>query len=230
MANAIKLGNGGVIEVRTGVLQGVGPTGPRGLVGLTGPDGPQGPQGETGPPGAITQYYSRGAVTSTTSLATNTDTLIPFNNVTYDDLDVFTSTTNITIGEDGDYMFSVWVRFDLPANAGDSIRSIWLQSSTGGVLARNSCPAVTDEATYVAVTWVERCATGDVINVYGRHSDDLSVGVSSGAISICRVGSGPAGAQGDVGAQGPVGPAGPAGPTGPDGNASSGFATYADLL
>lgn len=230
MSNAIRLPNGGVIEVRTGVLQGIGPTGPRGLVGIDGPEGPQGADGETGPPGAILQYFSRATVSSTTSLTTNTDTLLAFATVNYDDLDVFASSTAITFAEDGDYMLNAWVRFDLPANAGDSIRQIWWQSTVGGVLARNSCLAVADEATYVSLSWVERISTGTTVHLYGRHSDDLSVGVSSGAVSICRVGSGPQGATGATGAAGPVGPAGPAGPTGATGSASSGFATYADLL
>lgn len=230
MTNAVRLVNGGVIEVRTGVLQGIGPVGPRGLQGIVGEQGEQGAQGESGPPGSITQYLSKASISTSTVVTTNTDTLVPFGNVTYDDLSIFSSSTNLLATQDGDYLINAWVTFSLPANAGDSIRSIWIESSTKGVLARNSCLAVVDEATHLAVDWVHRTSAGEIINIKVRHSDDLSVTVASGAVSVCRVGSGPVGSIGPTGATGPAGPAGATGPAGPTGSAGSGFATYADLL
>jgi hypothetical protein len=231
MTGVVRLLNGGVVQVRTGVLQGIGPVGPRGLQGLAGPEGIQGPQGETGPIGQILQYMSKATISANQSLATNSDTLISFGTVSYDDLGIFTSGTNFTIPEDGDYLISAWVRFDMPADAGDSRRSLMLSTTNeGGYLAYASTPALTDEPTFVNLTWPHRASAGHVLNLYARHSDNLSVGVSAGSISIVRVGSGPKGDTGETGAQGPVGPTGPQGPEGPAGSASSGFATYADLL
>jgi hypothetical protein len=231
MTSVVRLLNGGVVQVRTGVLQGIGPVGPRGVAGETGPEGIQGPEGPTGPMGQILQYMSKATVSASQSLTTNTDTLLAFGSVNYDDLSIFASSTNFTIPENGDYMFTAWVRFDLPANAGDSTRTLMLKSNlTSGYLAYASTPAVTDEATYGHISWPHRAVAGEVLNLYGRHSDDLSVGVSAGAISIVRIGSGPKGDTGETGAQGPSGPVGPQGPAGPNGSASSGFATYADLL
>src|SRR3954471_14290224 len=218
MTSAVRLNNGGIIEVRTGVLQGIGPVGPRGLQGLTGPEGPGGPQGDTGPQGAIVQYLSKATLTSSPTLTTNTDTLVPFATVAYDDLSVFTSSTNITIVENGDYLVNAWVQFNLPVTAGDSIRRLWLVSSTSGTLAQSACLAVADEPTYVHLSWTHRAIAAEVLNLKARHSDDSSVVLGDGAISVCRVGSGPVG---PAGPQGPVGVTGPAGPTGATGATGS---------
>lgn len=229
MGNVIRLTNGGQIQVRTGVLQGIGPVGPPGVTGPTGPQGESGPQGSTGPAGAISTYFTKASIAGTTSLATNTDVLLSFGTVNRDDLAAHSSSTAITFSQPGIYQINAWARFDLPANAGDSIRSIFIQSTTQGLLARHGLLAVADEASYVSLTWTDAFSAGEVVNIYGRHSDDLSVGVSAGAYTVTRLGSGPAGVQGIQGPAGPVGPAGPPGPTGATGSASTGFATYADL-
>lgn len=229
MTSALRLTSGGMLEVRTGVLQGIGPTGPRGLQGLQGPEGPQGPQGETGPQGAIIQYAAKARVSSSTALATNTETLVPFAAVDYDDMAIFASSTNMTFNQNGDYLFNVWVRFDLPANAGDSIRRLKLNSTTVGDLAFNSCLAVADEATYLSLSFVHRVTGVQTVQVYGYHSDDLSVGISAGAVAVTRIGSGPKGDTGPAGPQGAVGATGPAGAAGPAGNAGSGYSTYSAL-
>ena len=62
MANVVRLVNGGTIQVKTGVLQGVGPQGPRGYVGPQGPQGEQGPVGEQGQIGQILQQATRTTV------------------------------------------------------------------------------------------------------------------------------------------------------------------------
>lgn len=72
----IRLTNGGAIQVRTGVLQGVGPVGP---AGPTGPTGPAGPTGATGPAGADGEVSLTGAQTlsnkTLTSPTINTPTI-----------------------------------------------------------------------------------------------------------------------------------------------------------
>src|SRR3954464_13278331 len=106
MANVIRLVNGGTLQVRTGVIQGIGPQGPRGSVGAEGQQGDQGPVGETGPMGQIIQIQGRSMVNSANPLAANTDTAITFGSVTYDDLSCFTSISNITLVAAGDYLLS----------------------------------------------------------------------------------------------------------------------------
>src|SRR5215831_14946849 len=101
--NVIRLVNGGSIQVRTGVLQGIGPQGPRGVAGPQGIDGLQGPQGEVGPMGQILQLSGLTKVSINNTLAAATDTTISFGTVSYDDLSCFTSISNITLVAAGDY-------------------------------------------------------------------------------------------------------------------------------
>ena len=229
MPNVIRLNNGGVIQVRTGILQGVGPVGPRGLVGETGPAGPEGPQGETGPAGSISSYLSSTKVGGTTAVAADTDTLVSFGSVVVDELNAFDSATNISPNDPGTYQISAWVRFDLPANAGDGVRSLWLQSSVENTIARTQTLAVVDDTTYLDISWPHRTVQNEIINVYVRSGDDLSVGVSAGGVALVRIGSGPKGDTGAQGLTGPVGPAGPQGPQGPAGSGGGAYTTYGDL-
>lgn len=225
----IKLSNGGQLQVRTGVLQGIGPVGPQGVKGDKGDPGPDGPQGPTGAPGAITQFATKASVTTAISLASDVDTLITFPNVAYDDLNIATSSTNFTIKATGVYLITAWVRFDMPTNAGDGPRSLWITSSTRGTLARTGVLSVADEQTYVQVAWPDYYTAGEVINVKARQGDDLSVAVSLGSIAVVRMGSGPVGPAGPTGPAGPVGPQGVQGPQGVAGSSGTGYSTYGTL-
>lgn len=230
MSNVVRLVSGGTIQVRTGILQGVGPQGPTGPAGSTGPEGPQGPQGETGPPGAITQFSSKFTVATTQSINIDTDTLVSMANVVYDDHSAHTSSTNFTLPSIGDYMFNAWVRFDLPASAGDGLRALWLQSTTNGLVGRTQHLAVVDDATYVNLAVLHRTTvSNEVFNLYCRNGDNDTCGLSAGALTITRVGSGAQGPVGPAGPQGPVGPTGAQGPQGPTGSGSGPFATYGDV-
>jgi hypothetical protein len=183
-----------------------------------------------GPTGEILQIQARANVSSTTSLNPDTDTLVSFGTVVYDDLSVFTSATNLTFPEAGDYLISAWVEFDLPANPADGLRTLSVVSTTNGVVWKTSTPAVTGEPTLLEIHCPYRViAGGEILNVKGLSSDDLALNISEGACTVTRIGSGPIGPAGPQGPQGPVGPQGPEGPQGPDGDAGSGFATYADL-
>lgn len=230
MANVVRLNNGGMIQVRTGVLQGIGPVGPPGVTGPAGPAGEPGPQGETGPPGSINQYYSATKMSASVSLTPDTDTLIPFGQVEYDDLSVFDSSTNVGLDWGNDYMINVWLKFELPSDAaGDGLRAVWLQSNTSGTLTRVQTLAVADDATYLHMSWPHRTVSAETINVYARSGDDVNVTVSAGGLSLARLGAGPPGLTGPQGPQGAVGPAGPQGPQGPAGSSGSGYSTYDDL-
>lgn len=232
MSNVVRLVNGGTIQVRTGVLQGIGPQGPTGPVGPAGPEGPLGLTGPAGPMGQILQVQSRMNVSSSTTVTADTDTLVAFATVGYDDLSCATSSTNFTLADIGDYLVTAYVKFDAPGDAGDGSRSIWIwNNTTSETIARNGCLAVADDVTYLSVSCPLRTLTNNnVIQIKVRSGDNLSVGINQGAVTLTRIGSGPQGATGPQGPQGPTGPQGATGPQGPDGNANSGFATYADLL
>ena len=224
MANVVRLVNGGTIQVRTGVIQGIGPTGPRGLSGVQGIDGPQGPIGETGPMGQILQLQGRSAVATNNPISANADTVVAFGSVAYDDLSCYTSTSNITLTQAGDYLLSAWVRFD---DAAAGYRDLWF--ATGGTtIARSSRGSVAGTAFYADLSHPYRAAGGEVVNVLARSS--AATGVSLGAVTVTRVGSGPQGAQGPVGPQGPIGATGAQGPQGVPGTANAGFSSYALLL
>lgn len=231
MGNIIRLSNGGSVQVRTGVLAGIGPQGPRGLIGPQGPDGPPGPKGDQGEIGQIKQVMSRAQVSAAQSITRLTDTNIAFGSVNYDDMSIFASSSNLTLLQDSDYLFSVWLCFERPANTPDGYRTVKLVSSVNGMIAVSQVPPALDDVTYVNLTFAYRSqVAGEIIRVVARHSDDLTLNVSNGAVAINRIGSGPQGPAGPQGPQGQQGAQGPAGPQGPAGNASTGFATYADLL
>lgn len=223
MSNVVRLVNGGSIQVRTGVIQGIGPQGPRGLVGPQGPDGAQGPVGDPGPQGQILQLQGMSSVATNNPLSAASDTVIAFGSVSYDDLSCFSSTSNITLTAPGDYLLSAWLRFDA---ATATKREMWFQTGST-TIARKSVTADTG-AFYVDLAMPYRAVGGEVVNVHALSA--AATGVSLGGVSVTRVGSGPPGPQGPVGPQGPIGATGAAGPAGPAGSSSSGYATYALLL
>jgi hypothetical protein len=225
MSNVVRLVNGGTIQVRTGVLQGIGPMGPRGLRGVQGNDGAQGPVGEPGPIGQILQLQGRTTVGSNTVVAANTDVLLAFGAVAYDDLSCFASSTNVVINNAGDYMLSCWVRYD---DAAAGYRDLWFLAGGSTTIARKSTQITAGAACYSDLTHPWRSAGGgEIITVRVRSS--AATGISLGALTVTRVGAGPAGPQGPTGPQGAQGLQGAQGIQGVPGSASSGFATYAGL-
>lgn len=223
MANVVRLVNGGSIQVRTGVIQGIGPQGPTGPSGAQGFDGPQGPIGDTGPQGQILQLQALSAVATNNPLSAGADTVIAYGSVSYDDPSVFTSTSNITLTAAGDYLLSTWLRFDA---ATATKREVWFQTGST-TIARKSVMADTG-IFYVDLAMPFRAAGGEVVNVHALSA--AASGISQGSVSVTRVGSGPPGPQGPQGIQGPIGATGAQGPAGPAGSASTGFSTYALLL
>lgn len=228
MSSATRLQNGTAVQVRVGVLQGIGPIGPRGLIGETGALGPQGPVGPTGPAGQISSFMSQWSISTSNAVAADTDQLLTFATTTLDELAAGVSSTAFQPAA-GDYMISAWIDFSLPADAGDSIRKLIFKVG-GAVVAKQSCLAVVDDVTTVSLSWPFRFSGSNQLQVYARHSDNLSVAVAAGSLTLYRIGAGPQGATGPAGPQGAVGATGPAGPTGATGSAGSGFATYADIL
>jgi hypothetical protein len=226
MANVVRLVNGGQIQVRTGVLQGIGPEGPRGVMGLQGIQGVQGIQGDPGPIGQILNRAALTRIAIPNTITAAVDTLVNWGSVLYDDfggsgasgVGFSTSNTGFTMAQAGDYQFSSWLRFDDgPATA----REIWFQVGST-LIARKSVMAGSGAQFYIDLTFPYRAAAGETVSVYCRAGSNSNVG--AGAWGVVRTGSGP---------QGPVGPPGPQGlqgQKGDDGDANSGFATYAEML
>ncbi len=225
MSNVVRLVNGGSIQVRTGVLQGIGPQGPPGMQGQQGQQGEQGPTGDTGPIGQILQMATRTTVAQNNPLAANTDTQIAFGaGGGYDELSAIKSSTNIGLDAAGDYLLSVWLQF---ADAASGYRDIWFQTGST-IIARSTRSATAGSACYCDLSHMYRAVAGDIVNVFARSS--ASTGISMGSWTVTRVGSGPPGVQGVKGDVGPVGATGQTGPPGPSGTANSGFTKYSDLL
>jgi hypothetical protein len=223
MANVVRLVSGGSIQVRTGVIQGIGPQGPRGVSGSQGIDGAQGPVGETGPMGQILQLSARTTVSTNNPIAATTDTVVNFGFITHDDMQSF-SNTAFTFPADGDYLLSAWLRFDAAAA---TVRELWFAVGAA-TLARTSRMAGTGAPFYVDLSFPYRALTGQVANVLVRSGS--ATGISEGSWAVTRVGSGPPGIQGPQGIQGPVGATGAQGPQGTPGSANSGFTKYSDML
>lgn len=211
MANVVKLVNGGAIQVRTGVIQGIGPIGPQGAVGPPGPQGDQGPVGETGPMGQIQDVQSRTVVNTTNALAVSTDTVIAFGSITYDDPG-WLSFSNMTLKDTGNYLLSVYLGF---GDAAAGIREVWFQSALSGLIARTTRSAVAGQVWWVELTAPWHSPGSEVVNVMARSTQALNV--AAGALTISRIGSGPTGDVGPVGPQGAVGATGATGATGPAG-------------
>lgn len=228
----IKVQSGESIQIRTGVIQGIGAQGPVGPIGPAGPTGDQGPQGEVGPMGTINSFSSEVTIGGSTALGSGTPGPIAFDTITRDDLAVVTSSTTFTAPGNMDLFFSVWVQFNLPADPADGYRQLTLRTGSGfsTILSAVTYPAAVGVPTNINFTTTYKAAASQAFQIWGSHNDSLSVATGAGRLAIYRVGSGPAGEPGPEGPVGPVGPVGPAGPAGPDGSASSGFATYADLL
>ncbi len=232
MGNVIKLDNGSTIQVRTGVLAGVGPEGPRGLLGPTGLTGPQGPKGEVGPAGSITQWASR-FVAATQALDASSEVLVSFATVAYDDIGVGLSTTTFQAVEGGDYLFSPTLFL---SDFGTNGRiTAYIVSSLNGRVGGQVLTLTSSwgsSVTPLSFSYLARATDGETFQIKLKaDSSDTSITVSGGSnLSVTRIGPGPVGPTGPTGPQGPIGPTGPAGPEGDDGDANSGFSTYGDLL
>ncbi len=229
MGNIIRLVNGGTIQVRTGVLAGVGPVGPRGLIGPPGPDGPPGPIGPQGPQGEILEAMSRANVSGVTNISASVATAIAFGSVQYDDLSCLASSTNITFNEAGDYLVSAWCQFTEPSNATDGYRELSLYSVTHTLDTwKNAVNATAlDSKIVVSISAPYRVLTApETMQIRAFSTDDVGVSVDGGAVHISRLGSGPVGPPGPQGQPGLTGPVGPPGPAGPPGASGSGYASY----
>jgi hypothetical protein len=230
MGNVLRLTGGGQIQVRTGVLQGIGPAGPRGLIGPQGPDGTQGPEGPAGPMGQILQMQTKTIIGGVTNIAAAGTSLLAFGSVAYDDMGICASSTNFIFPVVADYLFNATIVFPMTGSS-NGVRGVRLVSNINGEVGQGRYPVVANQTMVISLSCPFRTtAENEMVQVFVDSTDNAATVVSAGYAVIARIGSGPQGPVGPQGPQGPIGAQGPAGPQGPAGNANSGFTTYADLL
>lgn len=235
MAQVFRIGNGGTVQVRAGVLQGVGPVGPKGAKGDRGEQGPIGVEGPTGPAGSLSELLSVAHLNVPQSIGPGATINAAFNTVERDDFGVFTTPSIITPTElGGVYVINVFVRIDKPANASDGRRIIQIveDGATDVILDAQSIHITAssgDGPVFLSASAVFEAKSGCVYLVKVSSFDDLAVALADGRVSVNRIGAGAPGPAGPLGPAGPVGPQGPEGPEGPKGDANSGFDTFEDL-
>lgn len=218
-----RLPTGGVIQIRTGVVQGIGPQGPTGPTGPRGETGPQGAQGVPGPAGYAAQYSTLatsgatgvGATTVTSNYPTAW-TNLSFGTISHDDINAVSSATNIVFPAGRDYNIQLMVRFYKPAGNGTGFRGIQVTYG-GSTIQEQIIQAVSLTDTIMVLNASLRSTSGStVMNLKVAHNEAATINVSS-RLWINAVGpgapgpAGPAGPPGPQGAQGVQGPAGPSG-------------------
>lgn len=229
MSSVVKLNSGDTIQVREGVLQGIGPAGPTGPAGPQGEAGDIGPQGLPGPMGQIDDFYTRANNTGTPqAVATGVEVPLSYPTTLIDQPSLQTALTVFTLPV-GLWQVRVGVTFAKPSSAnaaGWRKLRITYDGTDHSVDTRMAIPDV--DTAFGLNAFIPVTAGGKQLVIYARHSDTVSLSVLS-HIYITRVGPG---AQGDPGPQGVAGSAGPIGPTGPIGPAGSlvtNSTTFADI-
>lgn len=218
-----RLESGGMIQIRTGVVQGIGPQGPTGATGPQGETGPAGPQGVPGPTGSVAEYSSDFTASSQALAATTISgsnpaayTNITFGTVNRDDLSAQQSTVNFQLTAGADYNIVFELQFPKPAGSGTGFRAIQVVYNSV-VMAMIATPANTGIFTQLICPVIIRSTnTSHVLNFKAAHNEVSALSVN-GKLRISRTGPGVQGDQGDQGIQGPQGDTGPQGPTGPAG-------------
>lgn len=235
-SNVTRLESGGMIQIRTGVVQGIGPQGPVGATGPQGEVGPQGTQGVPGPTGGVEQVSSQFtassqavALSTVTSNFPTTYTNVAFGTVVRDELSAQSSTVNFTLDAGSDYAFYVEIRFYKQAAVnGTGFRAVQAVYN-GVVIANELIPANSLVDTIVRMPFAFRSVSGtDVLNIKVSHNDTANLNVT-GAMWINQTGPGAQGVQGVQGIQGPQGDVGPQGPIGPSGAIVNNTTTIADI-
>lgn len=226
MANSqvVRLESGGMIQIRTGVIQGIGPSGPVGATGPQGETGPTGPQGVAGPTGSVAEFSSNFtatsqslAATTITSGAPTAFTNITFGTVNWDDLSTQQSTTNFTFTAGADYNVVFELYFPKPSGSGTGFRAIQAVYNSV-VMATVAVPANTGIYTQLSLPVIIRSTSGShVLNFKAAHNEVSSLSVT-GKLQISRTGPGVQGDQGTQGIAGPQGDQGIQGPAGPAGS------------
>lgn len=226
-AQVIRLTSGETIQIRTGVIQGIGPQGPIGPTGPAGAIGETGPQGPPGPMGAIEEFSSEYNL-NTQSVGSGTPTLVQWT-VVRDDISAMVSSTNFQLPV-GQYFISAWVQMtkqtSINATGSRSIRILYNSAIVG---ARSSGAPPTTVAELSVSTAINVTVGTQVLTVQVEQDEGASLALATGRLWISRVGPGTQGPAGIQGATGPAGPVGATGPIGPAGSVANNTTTYATL-
>jgi len=231
MSSVIRVSSGDTIQVRTGVLQGIGPVGPTGPTGPQGVPGPQGIQGEQGIQGAIGEYVTVAQNLSLQSIATATNTPVTFDTVAVDEYSAVKSTTNFQPGA-GNWYITAYVMFTKQTGNAVGARALRLITTAPAVstfagTTMAVIPTIAHEISLAAGIRITDPAT--IIQVQAYQTEGATLQLSGARFFLCRTGSGPQGVQGIQGIQGPIGPAGPQGPIGPTGAGAGKTTTFAQI-
>jgi hypothetical protein len=224
------------VQIRTGVIQGIGPQGPTGATGPKGETGDTGPQGVPGPTGGVAEFSTYATAASQALAATTVTSNYPtaFTNVTFgtvvrDELSAVQSGVNFVLTAGADYFVSARIRFykqaAVDATGFRAIQAVY----NGTVIAENIVipPAKVDSI--FALDFAYRSTSSShVLNIKVAQNDTATLNIS-GTLWINRTGPGAQGVQGDQGIQGPIGPQGIQGPIGPAGAIVQSTTTIADI-
>jgi len=237
MTNSVtRLESGGTLQIRTGVVQGIGPQGPTGATGERGETGPQGPQGIPGPTGGveeISSLFTAGAQPIATTTVTSSwpaaFSVVQFNTVVRDENSAQSSTSNYVLTAGSDFYVAARIRFYKQSGTGATgFRAI--QCTYGG---QEIWAEVINAASLVDTVMtmnfaVRSTSISDVLNINVAHNEPATINVA-GQLWINRIGPGAQGDQGLQGIQGPVGPTGPTGPIGPAGSLVDNSTSISDI-
>lgn len=227
-STVVRVVSGETLQIRTGVMQGIGPQGPTGPTGPAGPEGqrgPEGPQGETGyvdDKCTLVQGGQQG-------VAGGEATLVAFSQVVVDDLSTQLSATNYR-PRSGNFYLSAYVRFQHTDGSPTGYRTVEILQ--GGQVVWADTRAVLPDTAFLDITvagGIKITNDEEIVQVRAYSSDPDPIVIERSRMWISPHGPGVQGPPGPRGPLGPVGPAGIAGPIGPPGNPDGYGSTFADL-
>lgn len=228
-STVVRVATGDTIQIRTGVVQGIGPQGPVGPTGPVGPAGDPGPQGVAGPAGQVIENSFEAVLNTAQSVASGTNTLVAFDSVLTDEFSATQSQTNYKPGV-GDFVVTAYVQITKRSNVvATGSRTIRILKG-GNVLAAVSVAAPPTVAADLNIsTAMRNLSPDDIIQVQVLQDEGATLQVLTARLWMSRTGPGPQGPKGDVGPKGDIGPAGPQGPKGASGTVGSNVTTFAAL-
>jgi hypothetical protein len=229
VSSTVRVSSGNTIQVRTGVLQGIGPVGPTGPAGPQGNIGLQGETGPAGPQGALGEFALDVRAGAAQSIATNTNTLVMYDTVIIDDYSAMQSATNFKPGA-GNYYITAYTKITKQSGVNATgLRGLRILAG-GVVVGGNVFGAASTLETEISVNCGLRITDPNlIITIQAIQVEGVTLQLQNSRLWICRTGSGPQGVQGIQGPIGTIGPAGPAGPQGPAGTVGNNTTTFAQL-
>lgn len=227
-SQVLKISSGEVIQVRTGVIQGIGPQGPIGPSGGQGEAGPQGPQGVPGPQGQVSEFSLEANALSTSIASDLTGTLATFSSVVRDEVLGVVSGTTFQLAP-GAWQGMVYITFSKQSgvNATGSRR---VSATYKGNWVASLCIAAAPTYPSGLTLPFSVLSTSSTDQIQFTVQQDEGVTLQyNGRLWISRTGPGPQGVAGPQGSLGPIGPPGPQGPTGPAGTIGTNNTTFAAI-